>query len=334
MGDIALVICSGKNVGRNRKKGFMNSFKFVLEWIFNKFKPVKVEEWFERLEITEEYGLYLLKLPYETEEFKKLSRNRINSFSGRIAQFCSQKGIISCILPEVLKDCFETGGVFKTLIEKQSVFRSVPVNIIKEVYGESDVILSRLDIALTHGSDNDELFRVINLLAGYFNYLTVLTDDKESLEDGLNNIYETTGLSVGVSGDYKSILKSSHLIIHLGKSDFDFKDCLSQDKVIINYSADDTNKCVADCILIDGILIYPPEKIVKNVKEEIFEFFSKNDIAMILINYRARLVDTLPCVLNEIGLTERLASEFNKGGYKIVGFLGNKGVISVKDINH
>jgi hypothetical protein len=323
MGNIAVVICSGEETEHAETKGFMSRIRYAFKLICSKFKPVKVESWFEFLKINEEYGVYLLKLPYETEEFKRLSKKKINSLSSKIAEYCSQKGILSCFLPEILKDCFETGGVFKSLIDKQLLYKSVLIDIIKEIYYESNVVLSHLDVAIIHGSDNNELFRIINLLSGYFNYLTVSTDNKESIEDGLNNIYEEAGLAVGISSDYKNTVKSSQLIIHLGNSNFDFSDCLSSDKVVINYSGEVVNNIAGNCKLINGIFIHPPEEIVQNIKEEVFEFFSKSDIAMILINYRAGFVDTLPCALNETGLKECLETEFKKGGYKIAGFLGN-----------
>ncbi len=337
MGELALAIClkEGGNIN-NEGKRLNNIAANALKFISGKVKKMKIENWFSWVEATGNSGFYLIKLPYEISELRSLNKNRIKGLSCKISQVCSKKNIDVCILPGLLEDIFECDGIFKNSFKGRLLYKSILINIIKRIYREESDVINDLDVVVIHGNDNDELLHVINILSGFVRYITLVTGCKEAVENEVSNIFENTGLAVGITSDNKNTLKNSHLVVNLGSLSIDFNTYSgsASTKVVINYGETYVKNPISGNVsLIEGAIIKLPEKVLRKLEKEIFLFFNETEIAEILISSKAGAINSF-CKgnLGDLSLNELMALEFDSGGYEISGFTGKNSNIRIKNI--
>jgi len=59
--------------------------------------------------------------------------------------------------------------------------------------------IRELDVAIIHGNDYTFCIHYIKILSSILKFLTIITHEKESIENMTDNIFEETGLAVRVT---------------------------------------------------------------------------------------------------------------------------------------
>ncbi len=318
MGNIALVICS-KEGRKPATKGFISFIKYKIGSFIRNIKREKAENWLEQMQF-EGSLTFLINLPYDMGELKQFNKKRIERIRRKISKVCVDRGINCCILPESLTGIFEINDIFISAFGGRLLYKSILIDLINMICRQKGVALSELDVSVISGSDYGELIRIIKRLSDFVKYLTVVADSKESIEDEMNDIFEETGLAVGITGDLKNALSNSRLIINLSKQNLKNNDYIKSKKIIINYSGDCVKGSRQDSV-INGVEVKLPELYSERIKKEVYSFFSAVEIAEILICQKVNCFNVKNGEnVMSTALYENINYEFLEGGYKLTGY--------------
>lgn len=319
MGNIALIVCLEENT-KPAGKGLMSYIKNKPGSLIRKIRIEKAENWFKQLLFDEHSLTYLINLPYDLSELKQFNKKRIERVRGKISEACLKKGIDCCILPASLTGIFETNDFFITAFGGRLLMRSILIDLINMVCAKKGVKLNELDVSVISGSNYCELIRVISKLSVLVKYLTVVADSKETIENGVNDILEETGLAVGITSDLKNALRNSQLVINLSRQNLKDYGNIKPKKVIINYPEDCVEGLRQD-FTINGVAVCLPGRITEKIRYEVYAFYPVEEIAEILICQKINCLNSR----NGGNLTgddvyDSINYEFQKEGYKLTGY--------------
>jgi len=105
--------------------------------------------------------------------------------------------------------------VLKILFFGRFLYKALLVNILKLISEKKGKDIRELDVAIIHGNDYTFLHSYIKILSSILKFLTIITHEKESIENMTDNIFEETGLAVRVTDNLAGGMKDAEAVINL-----------------------------------------------------------------------------------------------------------------------
>jgi len=283
----------------------------------------------ERVELYKNVSAYIIKLPFSQDKLPSLNMTGI---SKAIAGLCKKNAIADCFLPRELDGVLKIDGCSKVGAYGRLLYKSLILDIIYKIYSGKNIEISELDIVVVQGARKEELYSVIRLLSPIVKYITVITDDKQKIENEINRFYIDFGISIGVTTDYRSSLKSADLIINLGDSnEHIFNSIINPKALVLNFGDLNINKVLSENVLINGIEVSIPERISAKLGREVHQHYSMGELSEIVLFHRFYNGDGSVNAFN-YKLAKKVSEEFKKDGCSISGFVGRRRVLKINDI--
>lgn len=329
MSNFALVTCTKDHKKDSSDKNVFARFSKKIKGLFVRRSPQSIGR---SVEFSDGSNCLLIKLPYSLDKISKFSEGKLNKIDRLISTLCSENSIGSCILSRKISEIHKFESCTKHSYTGSYLFRALLINILEEIYTNEGVRLSDLDITVIQGKSAAELEAVLWLLSSFVKYITVITNDKESIQDLLDGLYDETGLSVGVAGDFVKGLKHADFIINLG--------CLAKNHfglrrefrpIFLNYGECDINKIPEEITVIQGIDVSFPKDLSNTSDDETLEFFSRNEIAEVILCHKLNLEKESLSPFN-FRQMQKLSREFSRTGFRIEGFLGRHNILGVDEL--
>lgn len=292
-------------------KRLLHSILQCFKEIFNIEKP---EKWVERIELYDHLNVYIIRVPYSLEELKQLRKRKVDKVNKMISRICGFYNINDCIPAKKISGGIKPDVCIGDEFTGQYLFRCLLTNVLDEIYTKRGIKISSLDIAIINGKDMGELYTIISQLSPLVKYITVLTDNKDEIEDAADRIYSDTGLSIRLTCDYKNALKYIDLIINLREDDFVFK---PDDRVVIlNYGLLHPDHLPRKSQCIQGVDIDLPESISNRLPKDVYHYFSKLEMTEIILTHKTDVERRSAVQISEI-----IQNEFNCDGYKVTALV-------------
>jgi hypothetical protein len=326
MSDFALFTCKKEEPEQEKPKSI---FQYFYKFFARKIKEPDLEDFINEIALLENVNACILKIPYTID--------KIGVKTSRIAQFGemlkSKYSNITCITPKKFSGIIPFEGCISNVFTGKVLFKSLLIQIIDEIYTKKNIEISALDITIIHGESYQELYAVLYQLAPYVKFITIITEDRERVEEDVDKIYYDTGLSVRVTNEYRSGMKSADLIINFADDkEFVFNTRINPRALIINYGSINFNKLLSGNIIINGIEVGMPSTIYSKFDKEIFEYYNRVELAEIILSHKTFLSGKLIEGLFDFDLSCTLSEEFKKTGFHITGFAGRRNMFKVGDI--
>jgi hypothetical protein len=270
-------------ISPNKFIKIINYMKIFLEKLFHIFRRLNADGWIDKVDLYDDLHTYVIKLPYKIEELGGLMGSRVEK---AVFDVCRKYSINSCLLPDYLPEGHRLGRLANRLYSGKLLYKSLVYNVLEEICERFGVEASGLDITIISGSDNKELYTFIMLLAPFTKYITVLVKDRESVQDEINKIYCSTGLSVGLTTDYKNGIKNAGVIINLGDINrFGPVSVINRRTWVINYGEKDNFRLLDKNIVVNGIKVKFPQHVINKLDKNTLDSFNMVKLAeMILVN--------------------------------------------------
>ena len=198
------------------------------------------------------------------------------------------------------------------------LFRALTLDILEKICSYKKIDLMQLDIAIVGNEENKEdLFRIVWRLSPLVKYITILISDKETawLDSIVEEIYNITGLSVGVSNNFNTTVINSDVLINYNNVfELNSYQGLKRRTIVINNSLNDYvigyEKPRFRNPLINSIEINLSEYFPCELESLIPGHFSTNQLVEILLGNKNGWIE------------EKMEESFKKEGFQIKGLLG------------
>ena len=345
MGDFAIVTCM-KNVETEVKK--TNLVQQLYSFIQNFFKHQKIEETLvqqitkvvlfepealgqkDEVQTNDSINLHSIVLPFQLDELENINAGRVARVEQFIKNYCAQNKIGQVFLPEIISSKCRFKDFAVSSYKGRYLYQALFTNIIEDIYTKRGIKIRELDIAIVQGESREVLLSYVMLLAPMVKYLTVISEDKEEVEKQAEEIYEETGLSVRVTNDYKTGLKSADFILNLGTLTQGMK--INPRAVILNYGDIGCSKAVSDNLVINGIEVKLPSKMASRLENNIFNYFNHLELSEMMIFHKLGMDNEIDF---QAFLTEnrgKICGEFASQAYSITGYVGRRNTLKSRDI--
>ena len=206
------------------------------------------------------------------------------------------------------------------------LFKALISNILDEIYSKRGFRIKDLDMAIVQGKSTEELFLYIRLLASSIKYLTILSEDNESIEKQVEDFYEETGLSMRVTHDCRSGFKGVNFILNLGDLLPSMK--LSSQAVVLNYGDSSCNRAFGENIIINGIEVKLPSEMAAKLGKNVLDYYTQLELAEMMLYKKVDIhIEDV-----SIDTAEKISKEFTKRAFSISGFVGRRNVLKTRDI--
>jgi len=294
--------------------------------IYYFFKKEVFRNGINKVELFGSIGVWLIRLPFPAAGLGRFNPYFIGRYLDKV---CSERGIGDCHMPAFI--CEKTGfDRFSSVLPVGRMsFKSLLPLILEKIFTNSGLNIADLDIVIVPGEDNNELYTVVKILEPGIRYVTIASKDKEAFEKGLSGISEESGLSIGVSGDCKSMFKCADLIINLGNGVLISKCRICPKSVIINFNEPCRLKIQGDNTVINGVEYELPSGIREALGYDVSKLYSRKEAADLIIAHKLGI--RKECRFNsEVGSLIR--NEFGRCGCKITGFTGLRGAVKMGDL--
>ncbi|MEG6611383.1 hypothetical protein V6C42_00715 [Pseudoclostridium thermosuccinogenes] len=304
-------------------------FKYIAARLKDFFKRPVLEDNISKIELYEGLDVYIIRLPYCLSEIDR-HKARLNRF---LSGFAADNDIKYCFLPKDTPDGVQLDACMKFASTGKLLYKSALTLILDEIYTKRNIVVSELDICIVEGESRTELYGVIDLLAPFVKYITIVAKDREAVEEEMNRVYDDTGLCVRVTEEYRSCLKNADIIINLGGlENIPVNAKVNPRAIILNYGSSELNKHSCENIILNGFIINIKKNIPHIITEDVLKAYDATGLMEVILFFRAGMEDKL---INEYidGETAKGVSEaFLKCGCSIKEFYGRRNKIKPKDI--
>ena len=331
MRSFALVTFKPEGDGQLCRKNIIRHSFSCLKSLF--IKP-SWEDWVRKIELMEDLLLYTVGLPYRVDEISRY-KSRLNKF---FSQFTGENHI-KCFLPRSIPDGVLMKGCIKLETTGRLLFKSLLIYILKEIYEKKGILISELDICIIEGENRAELREIVDLLSPMVKYITVIAEDRDTVDADMARIYEDTGLSVRVTNELRKSLRDVDLIINLGNlAGISPRARINPKAVILNYGKDEINELSCENVILNGIKIRMGKDMSQKIDHVLMETYGETELIETILLFIAGLEEKVTgqydlykdCM--DKSTVKGLSDAFVKCGCSIKEFFGRRSMIEPKDI--
>lgn len=274
----------------------------------------------KRIEVDSNFAIQGVKLPYTLSELNKLGKMKRNSLDKAILKICTENSVDKCIIPaEVdcsLRSCVKSGFTGKI------VYTVLAEKILRDICTKKRISISEVDIVVIQGEDDVLPYTIIKLLSPSVKFITLITSNKEMMEKKVEQVCDETGLSVRVTNDEESALRSCDFVINYGDiKSRSIKNIVNSNAVVINYGKLEETLTELKDRVVNGVEIGLGNKYFQGLKKEIFRFYNPIELAEILLVNKSDIAINNLCDLADYIIIEKFKSNFEEDGFFVKRYL-------------
>ena len=290
-------------------------------------KKDEFEKGISCIELMEAFKAWIIRLPVTAGIFSSLNRK---SMYGYVQNICAKKNIGYCLVPQAIREeATENGFQVYRPDSGKLLFKCLLMSVIEEIYTKAGKRLEQLDMVIVPGGDAEELIALIQQLEPCISFISVVSQNKEELENTILEPFEDTGLSITISADYRNRLKNADIILNLGSPHEIAKYRLSRKTLMINLNDLQENMIQGDNPVINNISVEISDSGFKNLMYDLHGYFSRSEVYDLIISKRLGL-DKIPRFTIET--SENIKRDFKRAGLRISGLIGRRGSISTESV--
>lgn len=326
MADFTLVICSGKNEEITFFNKFIKRF-FIKAYII--FKKPKPDDWIRKVLLYDNVNAYVINLPYSINELAHMGKKQAGHLIFMASRMCKGEHLI---FPEYLSNVFLKKNLTDTIREGSFILRALLVTVLDEMFQKRGIEKSSLDITIIKGKSSEEFYAAVRLLSPVVKYITALVQNKEEIEYQIDEIFEDTGLCIGITNNLRSVIKSTDVIINLS-NDFDWTTKMAKNPRVIVINCAEQSLCRMPCgnVVINGIHVRLPQEITGKIGKHVCSHFSELKLSEDILIHKLNRTHIEKADFADHIILKKTAEEFHRCGFAISGFIGRYGSIGLED---
>ncbi len=329
MNSLCFVYCRHRPEGPGEGGGLLNRLFKAASALF---KKEEYENWIKRTDLDDNIVIHLIKIPYSSDELIRMGAGKTLRIGRFIGNYCMQNHA-ECVIPDKIACVHGFEDFSRINVKGRFLYRALLVDMLEKICSVNDKSMYNMDIAVVHGRSMEELKAVISLLSPHVRYLTVLTDEKEQVENELNSICDETGLSIRVTGDRKSCFKNADFLINLGSLKKSFSgNRLRSRTLVFNFSRPAEIEIAGENMIINGIEVRLPEMLKEMLDKELFAFYGAYEIAELILGLKCGCLRSMESVVTNAALMKSVSELFLRDGYTVSGFVGRYCNLKIEDI--
>jgi len=326
MSKLSVIVFSQESHSNSKKKAFPSA---VFKKLTLLLKRNNNDNFIKEYQLYEDLTMNVIELPYNLEELAQKEGGRAARL---ISRLCEKNGLERCVLPGKMNNIKEICELDKPKIimyKGEILFRALIEQILRKLAGRNKENFYNCEVVIIEGNSRDELFAYVRCLLPLVKYLNIFTRSRKGIEDEVNNIYEESGLSIGIISDSLHAFKDADIIINLGDlTAITYRPRIKKGTLVINYGNINNLVIPDDCVVINGIDVSLPISLASKIPKNVSCSFNKLEIAEMIICSRLRLEADIMQNIPGYNLMADISSEFNTQGYSISGFMGLHGEIA------
>ncbi|HEX9060944.1 MAG TPA: hypothetical protein VF941_12250 [Clostridia bacterium] len=270
--------------------------------------------------------LLSLSLPYTLKEIIELDEKKQNKINSFIENTVSDNASKYVMIPPAVRgvQCFSE---FLSKSPGEKLKKALIPDLLDLIYKKRGVKLGEMEVVIISGGNYEDLSYVLKEMSTELRYVTVISNDPESIKDILDQVYEEAGLSIGVTASCETLIKRADIIINLGSLDGSAINARNNKALILNCGPlFSEGRSFIGNLVVNGIEIRLPEEIENKVSKEVRLLHDSCSLADAVISLM---------VLEDGGnmdLLQNMALYFRKEGYNIKGILGRHAKIKICDL--
>ncbi|WP_010680920.1 hypothetical protein [Acetivibrio cellulolyticus] len=312
MKNIALIFFEGNEDKQLKRISIISVFRKLKKLFAFKIIPVSVK----KLEAGSDLAIYAVKLPYALNDVKNAGRFTRNKINKCILKFCTENTIDKCIIPAEL-DCF-IDRCEKSCFTGRIIYTALAINVLEYICAQKHSDIRKVDIAIIQGDKGALPYIFIKRLSPIVKFVTLVTNDRELMEKEIEEVCDETGLSVRITNDVESVLKSSDVVINFGNlKSYGIKNRFDSNAIVINYGEFEEQLLGAGNTIITGIDVGFGDKYANNFEDDIFNFYSHIEVAEIVLVNKSNLGITDAEDLAEYSVMDNFIKHFKEEGFYI-----------------
>jgi hypothetical protein len=328
MADFTLIMSSGKNEETTFLIKAMRCFLRKASIVFKKSKP---DDWIREVELYDNVNAYILDLPYSINELMHMRKKRVEDLVFSIPQRCKNTHLI---FAENLSRVFIEQRYIDSLQERRFIFRALLITVLDEIYQKRGIDKSSLNITVIKGKSSEEFYAVVKLLSPVAKYITAVVENKEEISCQVNEIFEDTGLCIGITGNLGNVIKSTDVIINLSNDlDWIIKMTKNPSVIVINLAEQCICRIPCGNVIINGVHIMLPRDIAHKIGKDICDSFSELRLSETIILHKLDKTHIEKADFADHDLLKKALKEFDRCGFGISGFIGRYSSIKLDDVS-
>lgn len=336
MKKFALLLCCTKNEQDMPKKGLFATWITGLKEFF---RSLRKEKFFngalKTIQVNEKLEISLITLPYTLAELWKIrSRRRIRQINEFLYDAHREQGFACCIVPKCIAEIHSFENCICSPFTGEYIYRCLLGSILEDIFTKRGINIWDLDIVLVQGERRESLYAVIELLSPVVRFLTVVSDERDQIEEEAGESFLDSGLSVIITSDWRSALKNADVIINL-KEEKEIASIIKTKKgsVLINISGLKASAIHCESALIQGLHVGIPQSLCDELDSNVWNFLEPCELAEAIITIGLGLEEqVIQQEFPQFELMKKVSKEFKKGGYRLTGFAGRHNTLYASDI--
>lgn len=335
MRKIALITCCTRDEKSVDDRGFIKRIYEKLKGFFVSLNREKLfKDSIEKLEPSDEVEINIITLPYTLQELQTLSKRRLKQINKFLAGVGSKTGSELLILPESIARIQSFDHCIINPFKGDYLYKCLLIQIINEIFYRRDIKTWEIDIAIIQGTHRKSLYNLIELLSPMVRFLTIISEEKEEIEEEANEAFLDSGLAIAITSDWKGVLKQADLIINLDEEKGYIKKAKTKEEaLLINLGRLEAVDIICESIVVDGVDIDIPAGLKRIFDKSLFSYFQYVEIAEMLILYSVGTgTEANRNSFPEPHTVKQIIKEFKKWNFSIRGFMGRRGKFKIEDI--
>ncbi|MFZ5989861.1 MAG: hypothetical protein ACOYWZ_22420 [Bacillota bacterium] len=309
------------------KKAFEKIFSII-------FKKSLHESSIRKIEIDANLNIFLMRLPYSLDELIVSRGLKLKGIQKTILRACMENGIEKCILPASIPKTINMNYCIKNPFSGNFIYTALIVYILELISDKKGISIRDLDVAIIHGRNYSILHSYIEFLSPVAKFITIITNEKKSIQDRIEEIFDETGLSVRVTNDIASGMDNADVVINLGDiNDFIVDKEIKSDALIINYGNLKGDKFIFNNFVINGINVCLDKRFEGIIDTDVYDYYSKIELAEIILSKKLNIDANIIDNNSDYSIMQKLSKQFVEDGYRITEYIGRRNIVKSGDIS-
>ncbi len=333
MADIALVIFEAGDGGvkpQNPASRLFFNTAFLKTSLFSglflRLGSKRVKAGIKRVELMEDTGARIIKLPFPAGRLSVLSSSAVKGFIERLR---TENGIEECFMPSGAS----ADAVYRDYRIRrdaaQIIYKAHLPYILEDLYESRGIRAGSLDTVVVPGEDRQELISIIRRIEPYFRYITVAAPQSGDIEAELAGISAESGLTVNVCCNWKTALKNADLIINLAGAQALSRYRMKPRSLLLNFNNGAGVRLDGENTVVNGIDYILPADVFASLGTEVLRHFNKKELAEMVMDIRLHAYTVRT---PDEDCAARVLEEFGKCGCRITGYAGRRGSLKAEDV--
>ncbi|NLD50591.1 MAG: hypothetical protein GX660_25905 [Clostridiaceae bacterium] len=314
MNCIGLVVFSEENE-INKKYSAIKRILFKLKRFFNRKLDGKA---ITKICTDEGLEVCFIKLPYVLNEIKNVKHITQKKIQSIISKACMDNSIEKCMLPRCTPPNL---NLIKCIINPFSgdfIYKALIINILEQVSQKRKVNIRDFNLAIINGSNHDMLNFFIEILSPLVKYVTIITREKEVVEEKMEEILDETGLAVRITSDLKNGADEADLLINLEDTcNLPAEIRMGRCAVVVNFGKETSKEYFDGCVVINGVNAVLNHKFKSILNGGIYEYYSSTELSEIIIIHELKLEVNIFNKFTDYTTMAKISKQFRQNGYSI-----------------